>query len=58
MKKPKDFDCVEMMHACQEAVKKRLEGMTRQETLEHYRRRSEAWKRERETRRAGSKSGG
>jgi hypothetical protein len=33
----KEFDCVEMMHRGQEAVRKRLEGKTREEQLEYWR---------------------
>ena len=31
--KRKSFDCVEMVHACQAAVKKRLTGLSREEQL-------------------------
>jgi len=37
----KKFDCVEMMHACQVAVRKRLAGLSREEQLAHWRRRHE-----------------
>ena len=39
--KKKQFDCVEMMHRGQAAVKKRLEGMTREEKLAYWKRRAE-----------------
>ena len=35
------FDCVEMMHQGQAAVKKRLEGKTLEEKLDYWRRRTE-----------------
>ena len=37
----KEFDCVEMMHKGQEAVRKRLESKTREEQLEYCRVRME-----------------
>lgn len=35
-RKHKNLDCVEMMHACQEAVQKRLAGMSREEELAYW----------------------
>ena len=37
----KKFDCVEMMHRGQAASEKRLKGMTDDEKLEYWRRRTE-----------------
>ena len=52
MKRPKAFDCVEMMHKGQEAEKKRMEGMTREEILEYCRRQDKEAKAEIEQLRA------
>lgn len=35
-RKQKSFDCVEMMHACQVVVQKRLAGMSREEELAYW----------------------
>lgn len=37
----KKFDCVEMMHKGQAAVRRRLRGMTDEEKLEYWRKRTE-----------------
>jgi hypothetical protein len=34
--KKRAFDCVEMMHACQAAVQKRLTGLSREDQLEYW----------------------
>ncbi len=39
--KNREFDCVEMMHQGQAAVKKRLEGMTLEEKLDYWHERTE-----------------
>lgn len=39
--KNKKFDCVEMMHKGQVAVRKRLKGMTDEEKLEYWRKGTE-----------------
>ncbi len=41
MTRKKDFDCVEMMHACQETVRARLAGLSREEQLAYWRQRHE-----------------
>ena len=46
--KHKPFDCVEMMHAGQDAVKKRLNGLTREEILAYWHRRTAQLKKEQE----------
>ena len=37
----KKFDCVEMMHQGQAAVRERLKGMTLEEKLDYWRKREE-----------------
>lgn len=41
MKKNKDFDCVEMMHKGAEYVTQRLAGLTREEELQYWEKRTE-----------------
>lgn len=44
MKNEKEFDCVEMMHEGQEYVMEQLAGMTMEQKLEYWRKRTEELK--------------
>ncbi len=46
MRKPKSFDCVEMMHEAGRRVADRLRGMTTEQRLDYWRRQTEALRRE------------
>ena len=44
MKSEKDFDCVEMMHEGQKYVAEQLAGLTLEQKLEYWRKRTEELK--------------
>lgn len=46
--KAKKFDCVEMKRRGAAIVQKEIAGMTQAQELEYWRKRTEAWKKERE----------
>lgn len=45
MKTKKDFDCVEMKRRAQEQIRKDLDGKSREEEIEYFRRGSDEFKR-------------